>query len=464
MTTTVTTSSDFADRRRAVAARAAELGVESAALTSGWARPRNFAHNVHPFRAESHFLYLTGLHREGSVLVLEHGEWTLYALERDVDDALWHGYTESLEELEGQLALPVCPLAELPELGAAAAVPPQDDETATWLSDLLDQDVLAQSGPSLTGIDRAFTDALMQCRLVHDLPAIAQLRLATRGSAEAHLAGMAASPNAQREAQVLGALVGALLGRGLVPSYDPIVTTRAEVLHARGSSGSVDDGALILADVGGETPEGFTADITRTWPARGRFSSTQREVYDVVLAAQRRALALVAPGAEFRDLHFAALETLAAGLSALGILDCTPDVAIESGAASLFMPHGLGHLLGLDVHDLEDLGDRAGYGGRTRGSSPTDRYLRLDRMLVPGMCVTIEPGFYQVPLILERARADARLRQLVNWTTLARFSDVRGVRIEDDVLVTVTGAEVLSEHVPTDPARVEEAVLSAHGG
>jgi len=266
---------------------------------------------------------------------------------------------------------------------------------------------------------------------------------------------------ASHEAQVLGAIVGALLARGLVPSYDPIVTTRGEVLHARGSAGPVDDGALILADVGGETPEGFSADISRTWPARGRFSTTQRELYEVVLTAQRRALALVEPGAEFRDVHFAALESLAQGLGALGILACSPDVAIESGAVSLFMPHGLGHLLGLDVHDLEDLGDRAGYGGRSRGAKPSDRYLRLDRMLVPGMCVTIEPGFYQVPLILEQARADARLGKLVNWSTLSRFSDVRGIRIEDDVLVTVTGAEVLSEHVPTDPSLIEEAVRSS---
>lgn len=432
--------------------------MHRAVLTAGWARPRNFAHNVYPFRAESHFLYLTGLHREGAVLVLDEGEWTLYALERDPDDALWHGYTESLDELGGRLALPVRPLDELPDLIGAATVPPQDDETAAWLSELLDQDVIAQSGPSLTGVDRAFTDALIERRLVHDAPAIAELRLATRGSAEAHLAGMAASASATREAQIQGALVGALFARGLVPSYDPIVTTRAEVLHARGSAGSVDDGQLILADVGGETPEGFGADITRTWPARGRFSTTQRELYEVVLAAQRRALALVEPGAEFRELHFAALESLASGLRELGILDCTPDIAITSGAVSLFMPHGLGHLLGLDVHDLEDLGDRAGYGGRARGSRPADRYLRLDRMLVPGMCVTIEPGFYQVPLILERARADAHLSQLVNWTTLARFSDVRGIRIEDDVLVTVTGAEVLSDFVPSDPSQVEELV------
>jgi Xaa-Pro aminopeptidase len=191
----------------------------------------------------------------------------------------------------------------------------------------------------------------------------------------------------------------------------------------------------------------------------GTFSPTQRAIYDVVLAAQQRAIETVRPGTRYRDVHEAAKRTLVEGLRSLGVLRGDVDGLLERGAASLFFPHGVGHLLGLDVHDMEDLGDRAGYArGRARSERFGDCFLRLDRDLEPGMAVTIEPGFYQVPGILEDAARLAPLGSDLDREALARFSDVRGIRIEDDVLVTDAGAEILSADAPKTPEAVEALV------
>ena len=197
-------------------------------------------------------------------------------------------------------------------------------------------------------------------------------------------------------------MVAAIYGAGMGLSYEPIVTVRGEVLHNEEHTNLVSPGDLVLADVGAETPEGWAGDVTRVWPASGRFSTTQAELYDVVLEAQQAAIALVRPQVRYRTIHETAARRTLEGLVELGILRGSIDGLFERGAHTLFFPHGVGHLLGLDVHDMEDLGDAAGYApGRVRSSRFGDRYLRLDRDLVPGMAVTIEPGFYQVPGILE---------------------------------------------------------------
>ena len=182
-------------------------------------------------------------------------------------------------------------------------------------------------------------------------------------------------------------------------------------------------------------------------------------MYDVVLASQLAAIDAVRPGARYLDVHRVAGLTLVEGLIGLGILRGNAADLYERGAAALFFPHGVGHLLGMDVHDMEDLGDRAGYAaGRERAEAPGDRYLRLDRDLEPGMCVTIEPGFYQIRPILEQASEVGELESALDRAELARFQDVRGIRIEDDVLVTADGHEVLSRAVPKTADDVERAM------
>ncbi|HVW28160.1 MAG TPA: aminopeptidase P family protein [Polyangiaceae bacterium] len=418
-------------------------------FSAGLPRPRNFTHNPYPFRAESHFLYLVGRGIEGALLLVDGDRTALYVEPPHPDDALWFGPKPGLPELERDLQIRVRPLSDFTPPEDVALLPPQDAETAFWLADLLGCDVEAGGGDAVAGRDAALADAMITLRLRHDDAAVLQLRSAAAVTAKAHVEGRAAARPGRREAAVRAAMERAIVEHGMTTAYGSIVTVHGEVLHANEYHRELRPGDLLLADVGAETPEGFAGDVTRVWPVSGRFSPTQRLVYDAVLAAQEAAIDAVRPGVRYRDVHRVAGLTLTRALVDIGIFHGDAEDLYARGAASLFFPHGVGHLLGVDVHDMEDLGDRAGYApGRTRATNRGDRYLRLDRDLAPGMCVTIEPGFYRIPALLEDPDAIGDLRRSMSLTTLERFADVRGVRIEDDVLVTETGAEVLTSAIP----------------
>jgi len=445
----------FVDRRRRLQQRI----DRPALLVAGLSRPRNFAANPYPFRAESHFLYFVGRHIEGAALVVGPAEAVLYAPEPDPEEELWTGRMPSLEELAVACGLPVKPLDQLEAFPEMATLPAQDADSAAQQSELLGREIVAGSGATLDGADAALADAVIELRLTHDAGAIAQLRQAAAVTARAHHAGFRATSIGVREALVRAHMEAAFVACGCVAAYAPIVTTHGEVLHATRQDGILAEGDLLLADVGAETPEGWAGDVTRTWPVSGRFSPTQRAIYEVVLAAQAAAIERVRPGVRFADVHRAAGRALVEGLVALGILSGDPAELAELGAAALFFPHGVGHLLGLDVHDMEDLGDRAGYApGRVRSPRPGERYLRLDRDLALGMVVTIEPGFYRIRRILERPEEVGELERHLNRSELSKFEDVRGIRIEDDVLVTETGAEVLTLEIPKEPGAIEAAL------
>ncbi|NES20940.1 MAG: Xaa-Pro dipeptidase, partial [Symploca sp. SIO3E6] len=252
---------------------------------------------------------------------------------------------------------------------------------------------------------------------------------------------------------------GVIIAHNLTCAYPSIVTVHGEVLHNGEYHHPLQPGDLLLVDVGAETAMGWAADVTRTFPTTGKFSETQRDLYDLVLAAHDACIDKIRPNVEYRDLHLLAAEVIAQGLVDLGILRGQPADLVARDAHALFFPHGIGHLLGLDVHDMEDLGDLAGYQeGRERSDRFGLGFLRLDRPLQEGMLVTIEPGFYQVPAILNNPELRSKYQDVVNWDKLAQFSDVRGIRIEDDVLVTATGGEVLTAGLPTDSEAIEQLV------
>ena len=444
---------------RARRERLAAKLTSPALFVSGLARPRNYRANRYAFRAESHFLYFVGRPLEGAALVVRPEGSTLYAEPPDPEEALWTGPQPTLERLSEELGLEVRPLAEL-ELGApTATLPSADVDTAFLQGELVGRDIEPASGPELEGIDRALADAVIELRLTHDDAAVAQMRAAARVTDAAHRAGMRATRPGQREAEVVAAMDAEIVRAGCTHAYLPIVTRQGEILHDERHDRVLEPNDLLLADVGAETPGGWASDVTRTWPVNGRYSTTQRELYEVVLAAQLAAIATVRPGVRYLDVHRAAGKKLLEGLIALGIFRGDLEDLYARGAAALFFPHGIGHLLGLDVHDMEDLGDRAGYApGRTRSTSFGDRYLRLDRDLSAGMIVTIEPGYYRIPYLLERPEEVGDLEAALDRAVLARFSDVRGIRIEDDVLVTPAGAEVLTASIPKTPAEVEAAM------
>jgi len=431
-------------------------------LWSGQAPASNFPANRFPFRASSHFLYFAGFPLEGAAVRLWAGQLELYVDEAPPEEALWHGEMPGREALAQAMgAVSAHPLAELPQRAqGAATVAVQDPVTHQHQASALARPV--PSAPAAEGPDRQLAEAIVALRLRHDAAAIAELREAAAVAVEAHEAGMAATPSATTEAQVRAAMEGAILGRDMRCPYRSVVTVHGHVLHNNRYRNPLQAGDLLLADVGAETPRGWASDVTRTWPVSGRFSPTQRALYELVLHARNACLERVAPGVEYRDLHLHAATTLAQGLVDLGILRGRAEDLVAQDAHALFFPHGVGHLVGLDVHDMEDLGDLAGYAaGRQRSDRFGLGFLRLDRPLQAGMAVTIEPGFYQVPAILNDPERRERYRDAVNWERLQQFRDVRGIRIEDDVLVTEAGCEVLTAELPAQPDAIEARLAAA---
>lgn len=444
------------DRRQ----RLAEILATPVILWAGGRTPRNFAANTFPFRASSHFLYFAGLPLENAAIRLESGNLTLFIDDAPLSYTLWHGETPSKEQIAQIIgADAVLPTAELPaHLAGVATIPVQDAATWTQQTQLLDRWVLPER--PLEGIDLELAQAIAALRLIHDAEALAELKKAAAVTVKAHKAGMKAT-TAKTEAEIRAAMESVITAANMQCAYASIVTVHGEVLHNDQYHNLVKPGDLILADVGAETASGWAADVTRTWAVGCKFSSTQRDIYDVVLAAHDACIAKVCAGVEYLDVHLLAATVLAQGLIDLGILRGNAEDLVARDAHALFFPHGVGHLLGLDVHDMEDLGDLSGYeAGRSRSDRFGLGYLRLNRVLRAGMLVTIEPGFYQVPAILENLEVRSAYQDVVDWERLTQFADVRGIRIEDDVLVTQSGCEVLTADLPTAAADIEQAIAT----
>lgn len=440
----------LSDRRQ----RLAQLFDAPTILWAGCSSPRNFPANVFPFRASSHFLYFAGLPLENAAIYLLNGRLQLFMDDATPASALWHGEMPSREEIAQIIGADAAfPLVDL-ELKAqgAATVAVQDATTQLLQSQLLKRTI------ALQGIDLKLATAIASLRMTHDAAALEELRLAADVTVSAHLSGMASTRKASLEAQVRAAMESVIIAHNMTCAYSSIVTVCGEVLHNNQYHHPLQRGDLLLADVGAEA-NGWAADVTRTWAISGKFSSTQRDIYDVVLAAHDACIAKVNPGVEYQDIHLLAATVIAQGLVDLGILQGSPEDLVQIDAHALFFPHGVGHLLGLDVHDMEDLGDLAGYeAGRVRSDRFGLCYLRLNRPLRPGMLVTIEPGFYQVGAILNNPQTREKYKDVVNWQRLAQFNDVRGIRIEDDVLVTEEGSEVLTAALPTEADAIEYLV------
>ncbi len=460
MTTTFTPNT-LANTLRQRREKLAKLIDFPAIFWSGSPSPRNFSANVFPHRPSSHFLYFAGLPLKNAAIRLEAGKLQLFVDNPAPSSALWHGEMPTRDEIAEQIgADEAYPMTELEShLQGVATIAVQDAGSWTQQSQLLDRWVLPQRAPE--NIDLELAKAVAELRLTHDEAALSEIRQAVAVTIEAHLAGMRATSTAKTEAQIRAAMESVIVAQNMTTSYNSIVTVRGEVLHNESYQNSLNPNDLLLADVGAETRMGWAADVTRTWPVNGKLSSTQRDIYDVVLAAHDACIDKIRPGVEYEDIHLCACRVIAEGLVNLGILQGNPEELVDADAHALFFPHGIGHLLGLDVHDMEDLGDLAGYeSGRQRSDRFGLGYLRLNRPLRAGMLVTIEPGFYQVPAIVNNLENRENFGKYLNWERLSQFDDVRGIRIEDDVLVTDNGSEVLTAALPTQADDVEQLSVS----
>ncbi|MEN9787197.1 MAG: hypothetical protein RLZZ299_2461 [Pseudomonadota bacterium] len=452
-----------AARRAALAARVHAPVL----LVSNGPRARNLPMNQLPFRADSTFLYYVGCDEPGAAaLIAPDGHCTLFVEPPAPDDALWHGEVESMEARRVRLGVDA--IAPLDTLDAACA-----PHRGRLLSLAVPDDAATARAAALTGLSLAYprqagpdvlVEAVIAQRRTRDAGEIAAMRTAAAIAAHAHRLAMTATRPGVGEWHLAALFDAALAARGAVPSYTSIVTVRGEVLHNHGRPNRMEAGQLLLLDGGAEVPSGHASDITRTWPVSGRFDARQRDAYALVLAANEACIGMVRAGQRYREIHWTAMRILAEGLRELGLLRGPVDALVETGAVGVFFPHGVGHLLGLDVHDLENFGDRPAYApGRSRPTQFGARNLRMDLDLEAGMVVTIEPGFYVVPAILRDADLRARFADQVDFTAAAGWVGFGGIRIEDDVLVTDGAPEVLSAGVPKDVAGIEALVGTGPG-
>ena len=446
-------------------ARRKELAryVEGAVLLVGnglLARNLPLAHL--PFRQDSNFLYLTGCNVPGAAAILVDGKCELFLELPGPEDALWHGASPNAEMLRVSFGVDAVrdarelegACARFGSLRTLAVADPNQSALAARLSG-------ASLGFGSEHGDGAVVDALIQMRGIKKAEEVTEHRLAAKGTEAAHRTAMAATRPGGHEREIAALFDGVLAAMGCVPGYDSIVTVRGEVLHNPHHENPLADGDLLLLDGGAERESGYGTDVTRTWPVSGRFDARARGAYQAVLASQTAAIALCRAGTRYREVHLESARVLARWLCDEGLVTCGVEEAVETGAHALFYPHGVGHFLGLDVHDLEQFGDRAAYAeGRERSDTFGLSYLRLDMDLKPGHLVTVEPGFYVVPAILQDARMRQHHRGRVNFERAESWQGFGGIRIEDDVLVTKGGPEVLTGSIPKTVKDLEALVGS----
>jgi Xaa-Pro aminopeptidase len=260
------------------------------------------------------------------------------------------------------------------------------------------------------------------------------------------------------EYEISGMIEGMALQQGLAMAYPIICSVNGEILHNHYHDNIMKEGQLLIIDAGAESKLHYSTDITRTIPVGGRFSSRQKDIYDLVLKAELGAISKIQPGIPYRDVHMHAAATIAEGIKDLGFLKGNVDDIISSGAHALFFPHGIGHMMGLDVHDMEDLGEKyVGYGDEFQRSEQFGlAYLRMARRLEEGFVVTVEPGIYFIPPLIEKWEAEGKYKDFICYDKLKSYLDFGGIRIEDDIVVTSDGHRVLGESIPKTIGEVEQ--------
>ena len=451
----------YRDRRRQLAATLRRPLL----LCAGKARARQYRTNTHAFRAGSSYLYFGGPPVAGAALLIEPGSDGTEGckLIRDAvgfDDLVWLGAASSDGQLAAAAGLNARDLItpdQFPELVSGcpvACIAPPCPSTQEWVDS--------------HGLQPAEPDellAIIDLRLVQDEHELTAMRRAAEVGVRAHLAAMKATRPDRRESDVAAALMSVYVAEQCGPSFTPIVSIHGEILHSEVYPNRLEPGRLLLVDSGAEEPGGYASDMTRTYPVNGEFTAIQRQIYDTVLRAEREAIAACVPQARFRDIHDLAARVICEGLVEADLLRGDPAELAARRAHTLFFTHGLGHLIGLDVHDMEDFGDLTGYApGRERRTGFGDKFLRLDRDLQPGMTVTIEPGVYIVPAIWDNTEltgpfADAINRRLIETLIKENFG---GIRIEDAVHVRPSdvGPEILTADLPCDAEAVAAVVRS----
>jgi Xaa-Pro aminopeptidase len=420
--------------------------------------PRNYAANAYPFRQDSHFLYYTGLNLPDlALLVAPDGRETLFGPPVDMDTIIWMGPRPSLEELATSAG--VAGAADVVRLRDAVAsqsavcfLPPYRGDQALRLAALLG----VPASEAAAQASRELMRAAARQRSIKSDEEVAEIEEALGVSARMLRAAAQAVRPGARESEIAAAMQRVSLAADRAQAFCPIVSIRGETLHNTFYGNVMQAGGLLLLDYGAESPRGYASDVTRVLPVSGRFTPQQREIHQVVLDAQLAVIAAASPRRTNRELHLLAARTIAGGLKAIGLMKGDVDQAVEQGAHALFFPHGIGHMLGLDVHDMEDLGDLVGYPeGEARSTQFGLAFLRLAKKLEAGFVITVEPGVYFIPPLIDLWAAERRHAAFIDYRAVEAYRGFGGVRIEDDLLITSDGARVLGPGIPKTADQVE---------
>jgi Xaa-Pro aminopeptidase len=429
----------------------------------------NYPANTYAFRQDSNFLYYFGLDLYNLVglMDLENGKDIIFGNDVDIDDIIWMGPQPTIKNLSAKVGINhSASLAELDnyikkvisEGRKVHFVPPYRGEHILQLSELLGID--SSTIQKYVSID--LIKAIVKQREIKEAVEIEEIEKAIEIAYHMHTTSMRMAAKAGRvEREIAGTIEGISLAKGGPVSFPIILSVHGETLHNHHHDNTIEVGQMMVTDCGAETTKHYASDITRTVPVGGKFNDRQKTIYQAVLNANIAAIEACRPGIEFREVHFLAAKILVEGLIEAGIMCGDAQAAVNAEAHTLFMPHGLGHMMGLDVHDMEGLGeDYVGYNEKTkRSKSFGTAYLRLGKELKPGFVLTVEPGCYFIPALIDQWKAEKKHENFINYDILETYKDFGGIRIEDDVLITQTGYRVLGKPIPKTIEEVE-AVMS----
>ena len=427
--------------------------------------PMNYPANPFHFRQDSSYLYFFGLDFPSltAVIDVDNNRDIIFGNDVDIEDIIWMGFQPSMKERAENVGVKeTYPLDNLEETVQKAAqqgkkihyLPPYRAEAELKLSRLLR--ISPEEAKKNASVE--LIKAVVDQRSVKIKEEIEEIEKAHAVTYEMHTTAMKMAKPGIYERDIAGRIEGIALSLGSSVSFPIILTINGQILHNHYHGNMLEEGRLLVNDSGAESLLHYAADITRTIPVSGKFSQKQREIYEIVLSSQEVAIQAIRPDIKNRDVHLKTAKVIAEGLKGLGIMTGDTDEAVQEGAHALFFPHGLGHQMGLDVHDMEDLGeDYVGYDEKTKRSDQFGiAYLRLAKELQPGYVVTVEPGIYFIPALIDRWKDEKKFTQFINYEKVEEYRDFGGVRIEDNVLVTEDGHRVIGKTIPKTPEDIEK--------
>ena len=424
----------------------------------------NYTDNLYHFRQDSTFLYFFGIDRPGlmALIDIDTDKEIIFGDDLTIEQMVWTGYQQPLAAQAESVGIStVKTLGKLQEIIEKAGVqnkkihflPPYRPEQVQRLSVLLGIDAAALT--SMVSVQ--LIKAIIAQRSIKGLEEVAEIEKAVNTTIDMQLEAMRYAKEGMTEANIAGKIHGLAISAGGNLSFPTILTVNGQILHNHYSNNVLSNGQLVLCDCGAETSMHYAGDLTRTFPVGKSFSAIQKEIYGLVLNTLQAAAGLLKPGILYKEVHLFACEKLVEGLQQFGLMKGDIKEAVAEGAHALFFPCGLGHMMGLDIHDMENLGEQ--YVGYTEELKKSTQFglksLRLGRALEEGFVLTVEPGLYFIPELIDQWEAEKKFTSFINYDKLKAYKTLGGIRLEDDYLITKNGCRLLGKDLPKLPEEIE---------